>query len=446
MTIFRHRDFRRLWIGESVSAVGSQVTLLALPLMAVLVLDASPVQLGLLTAAGLAPWVLFALFVGVWVDRLRFLRPVLIASDLGRAALIASIPLVALSGVVGLPQLYLVAFLAGTLTLIFNVAYVSYLPTLIERDRLVDANGKLQASQAAAQIAGPSLAGALVQVLTAPLALIVDAASFLVSALCLAAIGQPEAGRTATTDGSLWKDLSSGLRFVIHDPLQRASAGAAATLNFFGMGQFAIVVLFATRDLQLDPGAIGLAFAVGSVGALAGAIAAPAVATRFGTGRAVRASMFVFPVGLALVPLAAFAGPGLPAAFVLAASELVGGVAVSVFDVTLASLRQAETPHHLMGRASGAMSFITQSAKPLGALTAGLLAQWIGVEVTLWVTAAGGLLVLPWVMFGRFDASGVGEGEPRPAGGRDAPAADGDDLGMPEGGRVAAPAELPRVA
>lgn len=426
-SLFRHRDFRRLWLGESVSAVGSQITLLALPLLAVLVLDASPLDLGLLTAAGLAPWVLFALFVGVWIDRLRHLRPLLIATDLGRAALIASIPLVALFGAVRLPQLYVVAFLAGTLTLVFNVAYVSYLPTLIERDRLVDANGKLQASQAAAQIAGPSLAGLLVQVLTAPIALVFDAASFVVSAVCLAVIRHPEAERTPTTDGSLWKDLRTGLGFVVHDPLQRASAGAAATLNFFGLGQLAIVVLFATRYLALDPGAIGLAFALGSIGALAGAIAASSVAARYGTARAIRASMLVFPVGLALVPLAAFAGPGLPAAAVLAASELVSGVAVSIFDVTLSGLRQAETPHALMGRASGAMSFITQSAKPLGALFAGLLAQAIGVEPTLWITALGGLLVLPWVVFGRFEASG-------------APAVESDD------GTGDASVELPRVA
>ncbi|MGE5409302.1 MAG: MFS transporter [Syntrophothermus sp.] len=434
MTLFRHRDFRRLWIGESVSAVGSQVTLLALPLMAVLVLDASPLDLGLLTAAGLAPWVLFSLIVGVWVDRLPFLRPVLILSDLGRAAVIASVPLVALAGVVGLPQLYLVAFLAGSLTLVFNVAYVSYLPTLIARDRLVDANGKLQASQAAAQIAGPSLAGLLVQVLTAPLALLFDAASFLVSAVCLAAIGRPEARRASTTDGSLWNDLRSGLRFVVHDPLQRASAGAAATLNFFGMGQFAIVVLFATRDLELDPGAIGLAFAVGSVGGLAGAILASSVSSRFGTGRAIRASMCAFPVALALVPLASFVQPGLQAAVVLAVSELVGGVAVSIFDVTLSGLRQAETPQDLMGRASGAMSFLTQSAKPLGALSAGLLAQAIGVEATLWVAAAGGLLVLPWVVLGRFEATESRTPADAPPGGEDASAAGHDVTGMPGAG------------
>ncbi len=446
MTLFRQRDFRRLWIGESISAVGSQITLLALPLMAVLVLGATPLELGLLTAAGLAPWVLFALFVGVWVDRLRFLRPVLIVADLGRAGLIASIPVVALVGVVGLPQLYVVAFLAGTLTLVFNVAYVSYLPTLIERDRLVDANGKLQASQAAAQIAGPSLAGVLVQLLGAPVALFFDAASFVASAVSLAVIRHPEAKRVATTDGSLWKDLRAGLRFVINDPLQRASAGAAATLNFFGMGQLAIVVLFATRDLGLDPGAIGIAFAVGSVGALGGAVVASTVASRFGTARAIRASMLAFPVGLALVPLAAFAGPGLPAAAVLAASELVSGVAVSIFDVTLSGLRQAETPHALMGRASGAMSFITQSAKPLGALSAGLVAQAIGVEATLWLTAAGGVLVLPWVLFGRFEAPAAASEAGEPSGHGVAEAPDHDPLGVRVPGETEPGVELPRVA
>jgi len=412
MTLWHHPDFRRLWIGETVSAVGSQVTLLALPLMAVLVLHASPLEMGLLTATGMAPWVVFALVVGVWVDRLPRLRPVLIAADLGRAAVLLSVPLVALGGVVALPQLYGVAFLAGTLTLAFNVAYLAYLPTLIERDRLVEANGKLQTSQAAAQIGGPSLAGVLVQVVTAPFALLADAVSFLVSAVCLARIEAPEHPRERTSSGSWVRDLRAGLGFVVRQPLQRAGAGAAATLNFFGMGQFAIVVLFATRDLGLSPGVIGLAFGAGSIGGLVGAVAAPTVAARIGSPRAIKAAMLGFPVALALVPLASAAGTELGAAAILAAAELVGGLAVSTFDVTLVSLLQAETPHELMGRVSGAMSFVTQSAKPAGALAAGWLAQAIGVETTLWVTAAGGLLILPWVVFGRFEVRARGAAGP----------------------------------
>jgi len=320
MTLWRHRDFRRLWIGETVSAIGSQVTLLALPLMAVLMLDATPFEMGLLTAAGMAPWVVFALLVGVWIDRRRHLRPLLIATDLGRAALLATVPLVALTGLVGLPQLFAVTFLVGTLTLVFNLAYVAYLPTLVERESLVDANGKLQASQATAWITGPTLAGFLVQLVTAPFAILVDALSFVVSAGCLLRIEAPEQVRLRSSNGSWLGDLRAGLSFVVRDPLQRASAGAAATLNFFGMGQFAIVILFATHDLELSPGIIGLAFAAGSVGGLLGAIAAPTVAKRLGTGGAIKAGMFAFPVTLALVPLAGVVGAGLPAAAMLAAA------------------------------------------------------------------------------------------------------------------------------
>ncbi len=414
MTLWRHRDFRRLWFGETVSAIGSQVTLLALPLMAVLMLDATPFDMGLLTAAGMAPWVAFALLVGVWIDRRRRLRPLLIATDLGRAALLATVPLVALIGLVGLPQLFAVTFLVGTLTLVFNLAYVAYLPTLVERESLVDANGKLQASQATAWITGPTLAGFLVQLVTAPFAILVDALSFVVSAVCLLRIEAPEHLRARSSNGSWLDDLKAGLSFVARDPLQRASAGAAATLNFFGMGQFAIAILFATHDLELSPGIIGLAFAAGAVGGLLGAIAAPGVAKRLGTGGAIRAGMFAFPATLALVPLAGVVGTGLPAAAMLAAAEFVGGLAISIFDVTLAALRQAETPPELMGRASGSMSFLTQSAKPAGALAVGALAQAIGVEPTLWVTATGGLLVLPWALLSPFGGRAPA---PQPAGG-----------------------------
>jgi MFS family permease len=399
MSLWHHRDFRRLWAGQTVSVFGSEVTELALPLAAVLTLHATAFQMGLLAAAGMAPWIAFALLVGVWVDRSLRRRWILVSADFGRAAILLSIPLAAAFHVLSLGQLFAVAFAAGCLTLAFNVAWGSYLNVLIPREALVDGNAKLMGSYATAQIAGPSLAGALVQAFTAPFAILVDALSFLVSALALRSIRSPEPERRLERGPSLRHDLVAGLRFVRDDPLQRAIAGSAATLNFFGLAIYAVLVLYAVRELHLSSLLIGLAFAAGAVGALAGTQLAPRLTRRFGAGRTIMLATIGFPPALAIVPLASPGQPAWLAVTILAVAEAVGGIAVMVFDVNIAALRQAVTPEHLYGRTGGAMSFLTQSAKPLGSLFGGTVATAVGLHPTLWICAAGGLLVIPWTIF-----------------------------------------------
>lgn len=399
MSLWRRRDFMKLWAGQTVSVFGSQVTLLALPLAAVLTLHASALEMGILSAAGMVPWILFALLVGVWVDRQPRRRWILIAADVGRAAILVSVPLAAVWHALSLGQLVAVAFAAGCLTLFFNVAYTSYLPTLVEPEQLVEGNSKLMASYAAGQIGGPSIAGVLVQAVTAPFAVLVDAASFLVSALSLGWISTAEPERSLECGGSIRRDLAVGIRAVVRDPLQRAIAGSAATLNFFGLAQLAIIVLYASRELHMSPGLIGLAFAAGSVGGLLGAVFAGRASSRIGAGPAILWATIGFPLCLAIVPLAGYGEPPWLAATILGGAEFVGGIAVMVFDVNIAAMRQAITEPHLLGRTSGAMSFLTQSAKPLGSLFAGGLGQAIGLHPTLWICAAGGLLVLPWTIF-----------------------------------------------
>ena len=399
MSLWRHRDFMRLWAGQTVSVFGSQVTELAIPLAAILTLHATALQMGLLSAAGMAPWIAFALLVGVWIDRRPRRRWILVATDLGRAAILVSVPGAAAFHVLTLGQLFVVAFAAGCLTLVFNVAWGSYLNVLVPREQLVDGNSKLMGSYATAQIAGPSIAGLLVQAVTAPFAILLDAASFLVSAFALGSIRASEPERRLERGPTLRHDLAAGLRYVRDDPLQRAIAGSAATLNFFGMAVYAVIVLYAVRVLHLSAGLIGLFFAAGAVGALLGTQVAPRLSRRIGPGRTILWATVGFPPALAIYPLA---GPGEPrwlVLVILTAAEVVGGVAVMLFDVNTAALRQAATPEHLMGRASGAMSFLTQSAKPLGALFAGGLATAIGLHPTLWVCAGGGLLVIPWTVF-----------------------------------------------
>jgi len=398
VSLWRHRDFVRLWAGQTVSVFGSQVTELALPFAAVLTLHATAFQMGLLSAAGMAPWIAFALLVGVWVDRRARRRWILIAADLGRAAILLSVPVAAGFHVLSLSQLFAVAFAAGCLTLAFNVAWGSYLNVLVPREQLVDGNAKLMGSYATAQIAGPSIAGLLVHAITAPFAILVDAVSFLVSAFALRSIRAPEPERRLERGSSLRHDLVAGLRYVRDDPLQRAIAGSAATLNFFGLAIYAVLVLYALRKLQLSPLLIGLAFAAGALGALAGTQLAPRLARRLGQGRTIMLATIGFPPALAIVPLASPGQPAWLAVTILAAAEAVGGVAVMLFDVNTAALRQAVTPEHLYGRTAGAMSFLTQSAKPLGSLFGGAVATGMGLHATLWVCAAGGLLVIPWTV------------------------------------------------
>jgi MFS family permease len=442
VSLRHHRDFVRLWAGQTVSVFGSQVTQLALPFAAVLTLHASALQMGFLSAAGMAPWIAFALLVGVWVDRQLRRRWILVAADLGRAAILLSVPVAAAFHVLSLAQLFAVAFLAGCLTLAFNVAWGSYLNVLVPREQLVEGNSKLMGSYATAQIAGPSIAGALVQAVTAPFAILVDAASFLVSALALRSIRAPEPERRLERGASLRHDLLLGLRFVRDDPLQRAIAGSAATLNFFGAAIYAVIVLYAVRELHLSSLLVGLAFAAGAVGALVGTQLAPRLTLRLGAGRTIMLATLGFPLTLAIVPLASPGQAKWLAVTILAAAEAVGGVAVMLFDVNTAALRQALTPEHLYGRASGAMSFLTQSAKPLGSLFGGAVATAVGLHSTLWICAAGGLLVIPWTVFSPLRSrrgstlapAGAESGDDRGDGGR---GEDGDER---------LPVDLPQLA
>jgi MFS family permease len=414
MSLWRHRDFVRLWAGQTVSVFGSQVTELALPFAAVLTLHATALQMGLLSAAGMTPWIAFALLVGVWVDRRARRRRILVAADLGRAAILLSVPVAAALHVLSLGQLFAVAFAAGCLTLTFNVAWGSYLNVLVPREQLVDGNAKLMGSYATAQIAGPSIAGLLVHAITAPFAILVDAASFLVSAGAIGAIRAPEPERRLERGSSLRHDLVVGLRFVRDDPLQRAIAGSAATLNFFGLAIYAVLVLYAVRQLHLGSLLIGLAFAAGALGALVGTQLAPRLARRLGAGRTIMLATIGFPPALAIVPLASPGQPAWLAVTILAVAEAVGGIAVMLFDVNTAALRQAVTPEHLYGRAAGAMSFLTQSAKPLGSLFGGAVATAAGLHATLWVCAAGGLLVIPWTVLSPLRGGRTGRREAAP--------------------------------
>jgi len=398
--LWRHADFLKLWSAETVSQFGSQVSQLAIPFAAVLVLDASAFEVAVLGTVEFLPFLLFTLPAGVWVDRLRR-RPILIAGDLGRAALLASIPIAYVAGHLTLAQLYVVGFLVGTCTVFFDVSYQSYLPSLVERDRIIEGNSKLEISRSAAQIGGPGLGGLLVQAFTAPYAILVDAASFLGSGLFILGIRKREdpPKRTTTVDGersSLWTDLKEGLDFVLSNPNLRAQAGCTSTSNFFSNVAFAIIVVFLVRTLGLSPGVIGLVISLGSVGSLIAAFTATRISARFGIGPTTIAMAALFGPTTLLI---AFAPAGNAAIPFLIAAQLLFGFTVVVYNIVQVSYRQAICPPELQGRMNSVMRFIVWGTIPLGSLLGGALGSTIGLRQTMVVGAIGGGLAVLWIVF-----------------------------------------------
>jgi MFS family permease len=398
--LWRHSDFLKLWSAETVSQFGTQVGQLALPLVAILVLDASAFEVAALGTVVFLPFIIFTLPAGVWVDRLPR-RPILIAGDLGRAALLATVPVAYVADALTMGQLYVVGFLVGICTVFFDVAYQSYLPSLVERQQIIEGNSKLEISRTTAQVAGPGLAGGLVELVTAPWAVLVDAVSFLGSALFLLGIRKeeerPERARTA--DGSkvgLWTDLKEGLRFVLGNANLRAQAGCTATSNFFSSVAFSIFLVFAVRELELSAGLIGVVFSVGSLGGLLAALTSRRLSDRFGIGPTTIA------VGLAWGPstlLLALAPTGNAAIPFLVAAQLLFAFTVVVYNIVQVSYRQAICPPRLQGRMNSVMRFMVWGTIPPGTLLGGALAGWIGFRETIVVAAIGASLAVLWIVF-----------------------------------------------
>jgi MFS family permease len=394
--LWQSPDFRRLWGAETISQLGTQLTLVVVPLIAALTLDASAFEMGLLTAAGGLPRLLIGLFAGVWVDRLPR-RPVLLLTDLGRALTLLAIPLAALFGGLGIELLFVVAFLVGVQSVFFNAAWVAYVPNLVGRARLADANGKLMASFSVAQVVGPALAGGLVALLTAPWVIVLDALSFLWSWLLIQRIRFREPAVEATdTDRNLGREIREGLGVLVHTPVLRADAGSMATTIFSGFMFLAVYVLYMTEHLSLSARGVGLVFACGGVGSLVGAVIAAPLAARFGVGRTIVWSCGLFGLFGLTVPLAIFA-PRYALPLVLFA-EFAQWLALLVFDVNRISLRQAMTPDRLQGRVAASSQMLVGGMQPLGALAGGVLGTVIGVPATLVVACIGMFCAVFWLV------------------------------------------------
>ena len=393
-SLWRHRDFLLLWLGQSVSRLGDQFTGLAIPIIAVFSLQAGTTQMGLLGAFGSVPFLLFGLPVGVWVDR-RQRRSVLIRADLGRGAMIAVIALLAFGSLLRMEFLYGFAFVIGVLTVFFDVAYQAYLPALVETQQLVDANSKLETSNSLANLSGPALAGFVIHTLSAAIAMVFDAISFFFSASTLWAIRRREPAPEPTAQRSLLREIRDGLDVVLRDRRLWHIAGCTAWSNFFSNWVFAaLIILYLKNNLGLDALSIGVLFAIGSLGGLVGAVTASRIANRIGVGWTIILGAVVF--GFAFLPFPLITGP---LAFVVAALGIFGTSFGSlVYNINQVSFRQAIVPRALQGRLNATMRTIVWGTLPLGALAGGYAGTLVSLQLALLLGILGGSVAFLWVL------------------------------------------------
>ncbi len=390
--LWSHPDFVKLWTGQSISEFGSQISQLALPWLAAVGLHASAFQFSLLGVLGFMPFILFALPAGVWVDRLSR-RRILIVGDSARAILLLLIPLLWATHTLRMWHLLVLSFVIGVFTVFFDVAYQSYLPSLIEREHLIEGNSKLQLTVSVTQVAGPSASGALIAALTAPYAIFADAISFIVSTVFMVRMKHRENIPQHTADAprsKMWPDVKEGLRWVVGHPWLRAIAACTGTSNFFSSVLFAIVLLYFTRTLHLHAWETGLVFGVGSFGSILGALVVNRLQKRIGVGRTIALTSIAFSFGGLGYPLAPKSFP-LPLLFV---AQMLFGFGAVAYNITQVSLRQAITPERLQGRMNAAMRWIVWGTIPLGSLAGGAIATQWGLKAALWVGAIGGIFSL----------------------------------------------------
>jgi MFS family permease len=397
-SIWRNRTFVTVWSAGTISIFGSLITRTALPWAAILVLDAGALDISALRGVEQVAALIFGLFAGAWVDRLRR-RPIMIAADLGRAILLASIPIAFLAHSLGMTQLVIVAFFAAMLSTIFDVADQSYLPTVVTRQQLVGANSALTASGSVAEFSSFGIGGILINVLTAPIAIAVDAVSFVVSAILLGTIRRPEpAPKPVEHREPVLHEIREGIRIVFHTPLLRALAlshgGTHILWGVFGTAY----LLFARDELGLDPAATGIIAAIGGVGSLAGSFAAPALVRRIGVGRTILAGMVVFAIGNALIPLAP-AHAGLLGASFLIAQQLVGDSGGTVYEIVETSLVQSTVDNRVIGRVNASFFAFTTFMTLVGVILGGFIGEYIGLRTAFTVGLIGALVAIAAVWF-----------------------------------------------
>jgi predicted MFS family arabinose efflux permease len=392
--LWREPDFLKLWAGQAVSQMGSWITLVGLPMTAALLLKASPLQMGILSGAGAAAILLFGLFAGAWADRLRR-RPILIWADLGRAALLGTIPLAVAFGRLTMGHLYLVAAASAILTVFFDVSYQAYLPSLVSPANILEGNSKMALSESIAGVVGPGLTGVLIQALTAPIAILFDAISFLGSALSVWLIRKPEPRPEPSAAPDIGREIMEGLRASWREPILRTLLLRAAMAAIFGGFGGSLYILFAVRELRINAVLLGAIISVGGFSDLFGALTAERLVRRFGFGRTLIGAALLIGVAGLLPPLAH--GPVALCAAFLAVAQL-GDMAWSIYNINELTLRQAVAPSHVLGRVNSAAHLTFRGVLPVGALLGGAVAEVIGLRGAMFVGASGFLLSTLWLI------------------------------------------------
>ena len=418
-SLWHNRNFVRLWTAETISQFGSQFTGLALPLTAIIILGANVVELSILTFVGSVSWLLFGLLVGVFVDR-HHKKRIMVTSNLLRGSLLALIPIAAVLGLIlqlGIVFLYAISFFVGLLQVFFDVTYQSYLPSLVERKQLVEGNSKLQASASTAQVVGPTLAGIVISIITAPLAIAIDACSFFVAAFSQSRIEHEEVIEIKEPRRSVLADVREGLRVVLGDNRLRMIAGCTGTSNFFGTAMGTMVPLYFILHAPDGLGVsktflgvtLGIIFSVGSVGALVGVAVSTRIASRIGVGPAILASILWGGLGtvpyylsgsLTANPLFTIEGLGVNwSMLAIMAGQFLSFIGVVVYNINQVSLRQAIVPIRLQGRMNATMRFLVWGTIPLGALAAGALGTFFPLRTAIGITILGGTAAFFWIFF-----------------------------------------------
>lgn len=392
----RNKDFAVFWFGETLAMFGGRITALAIPLVAALTLGATPFQMGMLNAVQILPYLLLALPAGVWIDRTRK-RPLMLAANLVRAALLAAIPAAYVLHLLGMPMLYACAFGIGACTLLFDLAYQTYLPSLVGADQLVEGNSKLEISRSAAEIAGPGLAGMLIGVLAAPFAILVHSVMMLVSAFSIGLIrrSEPAPEPVPRQAGRMAAEIREGMALVFRNPYLAAVAGEAATYNFFSQVTWSVLILHITRDLGIGAADLGWIMGAAGAGSILGSLTAGRLAKRFRLGPVICGSMLL-GCSAPLLVLPAW-DAGWFSSALLFASFFLSGLGIVISNIHAVSLRQTVTPGRLLGRMNASYRFVVTGVAPIGALLGGFLGSAFGLQTTLIIGAAGTLLALIWI-------------------------------------------------
>lgn len=397
--VWQSADFSRLWRASVISAFGGAITQLAVPLLAATTLHATPAQMGLLVASGNLPILLLGLLAGTWLDR-RTKRPVMIVADLVRGALLLAVPVAWIMGLLRIELLIAISLLVGCLSVFFDVASQSLLPMMLRDERLAEGNARMFTGWSVAEIAGPGAAGWLVQAITAPFAILVDAISYIMSAILLVGM-RPEEHKTPLADDAarpdFLRELLAGLHLVIRDPILRATALATGLWNLFDGARRAVLILFLTRTLGLDPAIIGAVFMASSVGYVIGSLLPQRVAERLGLGHAILIGIVLSVPSELLTALAS--GPPLQATAMAVTGFFLAGVTIPIYDLNQFSLRQAVIPLRMQGRGNATLRTIIRGAIPLGAIVGGLLAERSGLRVVMVFAALGGVVAFLAIWF-----------------------------------------------